>query len=355
MFNLILQRSLLALIVLHGVSTAQASEEKSSKDQTTDWTLNVYLENDLFSNTDEGYTNGLRASWVSPDLTDYLEDETLPSWIRSINERLTFFHKTRAGLQRNVVFSIGQTLHTPRDLDRTDLIEEDRPYAGWSFMSLGYQTRTDLQLDTLEIRLGIVGPAALGQEAQDFIHDLRGFDKFLGWDNQLNNEPGVMFIWEHKRKLQPIYHDNSRFGFDVIGHSGLSLGNVATYVNLGAEVRVGWSIPDDFGTSALRPGGDNSAPYSVWDPRKKGQRRWGVHAFASFDARLVGRDIFLDGNTLGNSHRVDKKNVVADGAVGLSFIFGGSKISYAQIFRSKEYNAQPNFHSYGSIAFSYTF
>ncbi|MFT6038344.1 MAG: hypothetical protein ACI9TP_001133, partial [Candidatus Azotimanducaceae bacterium] len=51
MFKL-LQCSLLALIVLHGASTAQASEGKTSKDQTTDWTLNLYLENDLFSNTD---------------------------------------------------------------------------------------------------------------------------------------------------------------------------------------------------------------------------------------------------------------------------------------------------------------
>jgi len=165
----------------------------------------------------------------------------------------------------------------------------------------------------------------------------------------------MMFIWEHKRKMQPVYSKNSRFGFDVIGHSGIALGNIATYVNAGAEVRVGWSIPDDFGTSALRPGGDNSAPYSVWDPRVKGKRRWGIHAFASFDARLVGRDIFLDGNTFENSHSVDKKHLVGEAALGLSFIYGGSKISYAQTFRSKEHDLQPNYHSYGSIAFSYTF
>ncbi|MFT4852213.1 MAG: lipid A 3-O-deacylase [Candidatus Pseudothioglobus sp.] len=342
--------ALLALVLALPTTTAGAS-----KDQTTDWTLNLYLENDLFSNTDEGYTNGVRASWVSPDVTDYLDDETLPGWIRSINQRLTFFHKTREGLQRNVTFSLGQTLYTPRDLERTDLIEDDRPYAAWLFVSLGYQTRTDLQLDTLETRFGVVGPAALGQQAQDLVHDLRGFKKFQGWDNQLANEPGVMFIWEHKRKMRPVYYDNSRFGFDVIGHSGIALGNVATYVNFGAEVRLGWSIPDDFGTAALRPGGDNSAPYSVWDPSRKGRRQWGVHAFASVDTQLVGRDIFLDGNSFTDSHSVNKKYIVAEGALGISFIYGGTKISYATIFRSKEYDLQPNYHSYGSIAFSYTF
>ena len=167
-------------------------------DQTTQWTLNLYLENDLFSNTDEGYTNGLRAAWVSPDVSDYLEDETLPSWIRSVNRRLTFFHQNREGLKRNLIFSLGQTLYTPHDLNRVDVVEDDRPYAAWLFASMGYQTRGERQMDTLEFSLGMVGPAALGQPSQDFIHKIRGFETFKGWDNQLNNELGAIFLWEHK-------------------------------------------------------------------------------------------------------------------------------------------------------------
>ena len=88
----------------------------ADQDQTTQWTLNLYLENDLFSNTDEGYTNGLRAAWVSPDVSDYLEDETLPSWIRSVNRRLTFFHQYREGLKRNLIFSLGQPYTPPMTL-----------------------------------------------------------------------------------------------------------------------------------------------------------------------------------------------------------------------------------------------
>jgi lipid A 3-O-deacylase len=324
----------------------------ASQDQN--WTLNLYLENDIFSNRDEGYTSGLRAAWVSPDVTDYLEDPTLPAWIRSINQRLTFFHKTRQGLQRNVTFSVGQTLYTPVDDRRSDLILEDRPYAGWLFASLGYQTRNDRELDTLEVRLGIVGPGALGQQSQDFIHKIRGIDRFLGWDNQLSNELGAVFLWEHKRKFTYIYHPNSRFGFDVIGHSGIALGNVATYLNAGGEVRLGWAIPDDFGTSAIRPGGDNSTPNSSWDPRLLGDPGWGAHIFVSFDTRLVGHDIFLDGNTFKDSHSVDRRLLVSDAAVGFSFIYGAVKLSYAQIYRSREFYGQQRTPSYGSLAFSYS-
>jgi len=327
----------------------------ADQDQTTQWTLNLYLENDLFSNTDEGYTNGLRAAWVSPDVSDYLEDETLPSWIRSVNRRLTFFHQNREGLKRNLIFSLGQTLYTPHDLNRVDVVEDDRPYAAWLFASMGYQTRGERQMDTLEFSLGMVGPAALGQPSQDFIHKIRGFETFKGWDNQLNNELGAIFLWEHKSKFIRRHYVNSRFGYDAISHGGIALGNVATYVNAGAELRLGWSIPNDFGTSALRPGGDNSSPGSIWDPRSADSQRWGLHGFISMDARLVAHDIFLDGNNFSTSHSVHKKRGVAEGALGISFIYGGLKLSYAHIFRSKEFSQQESAHSYGSLAFSYTY
>ena len=323
------------------------------EDAAQRWALNLYFENDLFSETDQDYTNGLRVSWVSPDVSDYLQDETLPAWLRSLNRRLTFFHKTRTGLQRNVIFSIGQTIYTPQDLSRTDLVIDDRPYAGWLFASLGYQTRNDRTLDTLETRLGIVGPGALGQQAQNSVHKLRGFATFKGWDNQLDNELGLIFVWEHKRKYSHIYNQNSRFGFDLLGHSGVSLGNVATHLNGGFEARLGWAIPNDFGTSALRPGGDNSAPRSSWEPRMASTANWGVHGFISVNARLVGRDIFLDGNTFENSHSVAKKLLVADSAVGVSVIYGRLKMSYAQIFRSKEFDGQHASHAYGSLAVAY--
>lgn len=197
------------MILLVTLLTLFSNVTSAARDQTENWTLNLYLENDLFSNADEGYTSGLRASWVSPDLHDYLEDPALPRWIRSINERLTFFHGARSGLQRNLTFSLGQTLFTPRDLTREDLIEDDRPYAGWLFASMGYQTRKNNRVDTLEASFGVVGPAALGREFQNVLHDFRGFDRFEGWDNQLANEPGVLFLWEQKRKLKCLFQNLS--------------------------------------------------------------------------------------------------------------------------------------------------
>jgi len=242
--------------------TAAATEKTQDR-----WTFNIYFENDLFAETDQNYTNGVRLSWISPDLSDYIEDPALPGWLRSVNKRLSFFHDSSKDLQRNLVFSIGQTLYTPEDVEATEVVKEDRPYAAWLFSRFAYQSKDEQQLDTLELNIGMIGPAALGEEAQDAVHDLRGFDKFNGWDNQLENELGVLLLYEHRHKLINHTPRDGRFGYDLIGHAGVALGNVGTYLNAGGELRWGWLIPNDFGSSAVRPGGDNSAPGASWDPR----------------------------------------------------------------------------------------
>jgi len=70
----------------------------------------------------------LRFSLVSPDLADYIEDPELPKWVRRLNRKLTFFHSSRQGLQRNLVISLGQTIYTPEDIDRVE-VDENGPAA----------------------------------------------------------------------------------------------------------------------------------------------------------------------------------------------------------------------------------
>ncbi len=344
MYRLIIILSLL----LPSLGTAAKSPEDS-------WTFNLYFENDLFAESDQNYTNGVRLSWISPDLTDYIEDPALPAWLRSINKRLTFFHPSTEGLQRNLVFSIGQTIYTPEDIDATETVKDDRPYAGWLFARFAYHSKSELQLDTIEINIGVVGPASLGENSQDFIHDLRGFDKFQGWDNQLDNELGLQLVYEHKQKyINNTPHDGS-FGVDFIGHAGGAIGNVGSYINIGGELRWGWLIPNDFGSSAIRPGGDNSAPGSSWDPRINAPGKIGLHFFVTFDVRVIANSLFLEGNTFEDSHSVNVKHLVGDTAVGLSTVFKGVKISFARVFRSKEFEHQDGSHSYGSFSLSYSF
>jgi lipid A 3-O-deacylase len=308
---------------------------------------NFYLENDLFADTDADYTNGIRYSLAAAQ-TENVNESKLPECLKWANTTLIDLYKSiyphQESVETQFIATFAHRMYTPRDKSPVDIIPDQRPYAGWLYIGMANHIRLGRRLDTLELDLGIIGPAALGREIQDKVHDLRGITKFKGWDNQLENEFGFSIIFERKQKSKniPLYFDMEA---DVIGHWGASIGNVATYLNGGIEVRIGWDLPDDFGTSALRPGGDNSVP--------NGTSQGSIHFFTSIDARLVARDIFLDGNTFKNSHSLEKKDVVADAAIGVSFDIGRFKVSFARLFRSKEFDLQPNYHSYGSFAVSY--
>lgn len=309
---------------------------------------NFYYENDLFAGTDNNYTNGIKLSWVSANLEDYINDPCLPNWVRQLNR---FSEKLQPGPfdSRNMVVSIGQEMYTPTDHTRRDLIVDDRPYAGWLYLGFAYNARNDKQMDTTEIDIGMVGPASLAHQAQDFIHDLRGIDRFEGWSHQLNNELGLMFVRERKNRILSISETDGP-KIDAISHYGYAIGNVKTYLNAGMEFRIGTFLPNDFGTSPIRPASDSNAPLPATSSRRLLQS--GLHAFVSFDARAVARNIFLDGNTFSDSHSVDKKYLVGDIAAGIAWQWVGGKITYAQYLRSKEFDGQDKAQSYGSITVS---
>jgi len=317
--------------------------------------LSLYVENDLFFQTDRNYTSGVKLAWVSPDLEGYDRDACLPDWVKPLNERVrNMFGLSATGAhERNMVITLGQEIYTPGDRSRRDLIRDDRPYAGWMYLGLGYNERrrpTDSaleRLDSLEVNLGVVGPLALARTTQNLIHDLRGFNRWDGWDNQLHNEPGVQVVAE--RKFKGLF---GRSKVDAIGHYGMSLGNVATHLNVGMEVRLGTAIPDDFGSSPVRPAGNNGAPGSY---RREVSGRRGIHAFAALDLRAVARNIFLDGNTFRSSHSVKKVPLVADIALGIAGFAGAWKFSFGRVLRSKEFVGQTSRHAFGSFTLSRDF
>lgn len=309
---------------------------------------NFYYENDLFNGTDDNYTHGMKLTWVSANLESYVDDPCLPSWIRKLNS-LSNLLQPGAAISRNMAVTVGQAMYTPHDMKRRDLISNDRPYAGWLYLGLAWNARDELRMDAVELDVGMVGPAALGRQSQNWVHDLRGFERFEGWDNQLHDELGVQLVRERKTR-EFIHDETSGPKVDLITHYGASIGNVKTYLNAGAEVRVGTWLPNDFGTSAIRPTSDSNAPLMGAATRRLSM--WGMHAFAAIDARAVARDIFLDGNTFADSHSVDKRHLVGDLAVGAAWQWQGGKLTYSHVVSSKQFEGQPGRHRFGSIMLS---
>ena len=331
-------------------STVQAAEQCSQSALAEHPpAINFRVDNDLFGGAqqDQGYTNGAMFTLVSPNLKDYTDDPCLPRLARWTNRHLERLHP--GGFeQQNMIFSFGQGLFTPTDNTRSDLIRDDRPYAAALLVNFGYNARSGAHLRTTQLAVGMVGPAAMGKQVQQAVHSVLGDEKFKGWDNQLHNEPVFKLVHERMRRW-PAEPSAAGWGWDAISHWGGALGNLATYANAGGEVRFGWKLPDDFGSSPMRPAGENTAPTRLG--RAAG---WSGHLFLTSDARWVLRDITLDGNTFRTSHRVDKRPFVGDIGYGVAVMRGRWKFALARYHRTREFEGQKETPVFGSFTVSRT-
>lgn len=340
------------LLVLHPVRLGADDDAIRDRLVKTRWSFNFYFENDLFWDTDQQYTNGTKISWVSPDVTAFV-DTNFPVLTRWVDREVHFISGEYD--VKNLSFSIGQNMYTPDDIVTTELVEDDRPYAAWLYLSAGFHAKNDRVQDTFAIQLGMVGPAALGKEIQGFIHDWRGISKAQGWHNQIGNELAMNLVAERRVRFH-TEHTGMGWEADAIGNGGIVAGTVSTYLNLGMEGRFGYNLPHDFGTTHIRPGGETYIPFL--SERFKGivtEQDFGFHFFASLEGKVVARDIFLDGNTFSDSHSVRKEPLVADVVFGAKVKLNSLKLSYSVVKRTKQFKLQPKSHTFGSVTVSFTY
>ena len=345
------RRLILVFIILFLPSPSFAEGDEVRKSDT----ITVYLENDLFGfdNHDRYYTHGTKISWVSRDLTEYRDMVRSPAWLLRLMERLPFVNN--AGDVRTVSLSLGQNIYTPENKQRSDLIPDDRPYAGITYLGFGLHSRNRNRMDTLELDLGIVGRHSYAEDCQKELHKWTDSPEPMGWAHQLHDEPVLNVYYERRwRTLQA--GSAGGLGFDFIPHAGVAAGNVYTGANVGGQVRFGWHVPSDFGTYLIRPGSGGNAPVDETDPRfSRLSRRFGIHLFFAVDGNAVARNIFLDGNTFRDSHSVDKKPFVADIIGGVGIIIHRFKITYSYVHRTKEFDTQREAQNFGAVSVSFTF
>jgi len=337
---------ILAMIM---ASNATCSDEESALKEST---FTFYQENDLYTGTDRDYTNGIKVSWISPDLSEYRDDPRLPSWGHSLIDALPF--NDAPGYLRTISFSAGQNIYTPDHIYEEDHHDGDRPYVGVTYCAVGFHSRNASIMDTWEFVLGIVGPHSYAEKTQKAVHRWTNSDYPNGWEHQLRDEPFLNLYYERKWRLFPGTAGMG-LGYDVIPHTGCAVGNAFTAVNGGGQARFGWNLPNDFGTLLIRPGSDTNAPIDEQDPRyNRKTSRFGIHAFTALDCYACLLDVTLDGNNFRSSSSVDKCPLRAHIAGGLGVVVGRFKATYAYVYRTKEYTTQKERQKYGAITISYT-
>ena len=308
------------------------------EDKMKFFTLTV--ENDLFgAGTDQNYTSGVRFNYFDTS-------SITPLSAQKLDYMLPFFQINNT---TSVYYALGQNLYTPDDIKARVPDPSDRPYAGFLYGALGMTTLSGDHIDDLEITVGVIGPWALGEETQEFVHDLGNFDDPSGWSYQLENEPALNLAWQRQWPEAYASHFGSLY-FRASPHVGVSIGNIYTYASSGLSLQftpfeTRWQSKP----LRVRPAIPGNGLFAV----PENHLSWSI--FAGVEGRAVARNIFLDGNTWEDGPSVNKKPFVADANVGVSLSYGKTQVSYTLNWRSKEFDGQDDPSIFGAISVGYRF
>lgn len=312
-----------ALLVLNLTPTAGAQQPLECNAATA-CEFQLYTENDSFGRgTDRYYTNGIKfGGGVSAEpIIERVFKRPAESVLQAITDN-------RGNLQFGLF--LGQNLYTPKNITIAAAQPNDRPWAAWLYLGGVVQNIEDDRLQTVELDLGMVGPPALGKFVQTQWHDLVNADKPKGWHNQIRSEPGLLIAYLEKWRYGPAT------GVQAVPHFGVTVGNVMTLARAGGIVRAGHNM-SGFGLDTIEPGGAMLQSTRMLDSNtSRAKPEW--YLFAGFDARLVARNIFLDGNTFRDSASVDRRVFVYDLKAGLSLRIAPLRISVTHVRRSAEFS-----------------
>lgn len=275
----------------------------------------INLTNDIFSGTDEDFTHGTEFRYQKP-----IEESN--STLRSIAEALPDIPLSDQKEPTHVSARIGQHIYTPDDLRSEEVIKEDNPYAGWLFGEVKRQVLTEDEKKEVGITIGLIGKYSFAEHAQKFVHnDLgKGTDP-RGWDNQLDHEPGLILSAGREK----VFHRFSPGGLeaDIRHGADVRLGNIHTDLRYGPELRFGKGLPDFNGY----------------------EEKWSAYGYVGSNLRVVGRNIFYDGNTFTDSHSVGAEPIVGElTAGGVTQIYGW-EVGLHYKYTSPEHEQRDSGHS----------
>lgn len=314
------------------VAAVPCAEPK--KDEWIGW--QIQEENDFLSGEDDFYTQGLL-------LTLTRHTEATPKWAECAGQWLWRLLYPRREADVVLSYEIGQHIFTPEDLAPSELIVDDRPYAGYLYGGVLLTVTDDADRDDpvqqiFELQFGVVGPESGAEWTQTRLHELIGSREPAGWDNQLPFEPALQLIYLWRRPIGSNI-------VDVVPHLGGGLGNLQIFANAGATFRLGKNL-------SQFPVRINRTTLFV------DSTDWDGYVFIGADGRLVGRNLFLDGSTFKDSHSVDSESFVYDLKAGFSLRYKRFRFNYTFVRRSREFAPLPagrsdGEHEFGAFSFAF--
>lgn len=278
-----------------GVTTATAEEGR---------TWRIEIDNDIVFNSDNQLSNAWSVQLHGPPVEHWEDVRGTPAFGKRVAR--WFLPREHPGLFFREGWAVGQTIQTPTDLENREPIVDDVPYAASLAAVNSWVAFNNRDFYGVGWMIGVLGPAAGGEEIQRPIHTLIRSPDPKGWGNQIGNHLLLNIYYERRRK---IWQGPS---FDLTGAGGIQLGNGVTGADVALELRVG----------RRRPGGFAYTPDLI-GLRLSHHAQRAPEARSAFYASLVVRGsaiahyVFID--EAADLYAVERKNVVGGWIVGLHY------------------------------------
>ncbi|MEQ6122920.1 lipid A deacylase LpxR family protein [Pseudotenacibaculum sp. MALMAid0570] len=303
------------------VTSSLISQQKFSKE------FSLVTDNDLYVSTvkDQYYTNGLFLTY-------------------------RYLSSNKGELSKKIFeIQIGHEIYTPYKSTVTTLAEHDRPFAGYLYANIGviraYKTQSILKTN---LQLGVLGEDALGENLQNFIHDIYNFRRPFGWKYQIRNTLALNFDTEYIKALDI---DDSKH-YDINFMSKLRIGTIFNEVTGGFIGRIGFK--------ELQPI-DNSLAFNTHLNNDQTSFQRGIESFLYYKTSLtiVAYDATIQGSLFNSNSPVTykPKSLRFDLELGLKFTSNRCNFGYAYHYHSNKLNnlRRDKGNDYGQIFFSYLF
>jgi hypothetical protein len=319
--------------------------------------------------SDRGYTNGTRMLW---------------NWVPAEKSRLdraaSILCRHDSDCERMVTAGIGQNMYTPENLARSTVIVGDRPYGGWLYGTLMFDTTRQSTInDHVELYAGVIGRDSFAEEAQKFVHEhvVTTAQDPKGWGNQIGEWAALLASYERRVKIVSLTRGADHIEWlDVTPALGGSVGNVFDNANASATVRLGFNLPGRY----IAP--IKAVPLALHTPlpviQERGAARqaeretrkeageqagtqaaphdWDAYVYVIANASYAARSIFID--TEDDKYRIRRLPWGREHRAGVSFRIHHFRTAYQYTWRSSEFRPLVHFlgpsrpHSYGMVMVS---
>lgn len=330
------------LLMISSLSAACFATQADAAE--TGGAVTIALENDVLTGSDDAYTNGFGATWVSNDLDAYDDRSFVRRW-GEFWKVLPFVGDE--GYMTYASWTLGQEMHTPNDITLADPPLSDQPYAGVLYVDSVLYARSDRWTHAWSLKLGITGDASGAGSTQRKVHEIIGVDKPMGWHTQLPEEPVVnlgytgAYLWK-----EGDVGESAKWRIVPVGSVGV--GTYFTGAGLGMYGEVGWNLVDALGGTSLREGLTAASTVGVAPTD-----RWSFSFFGGVSTHAVAHYLPLDGTVFHDSRSVDTRPFVGSATVGASLRRGRLALSLSATHSTKAFDGQEKGAEFANLSVSW--